>query len=209
MSIKMIEAVLTHSKSKGLARTILLAIANHADDDGHCWPGMERIAKFANCSTRSARRVIHGTLEKSGEVKTSVGGGRHKSNDYQVTLTPGPGYSSETRTSVQETRTSTTLNPDATSSESSVIVREPSAVSPPPVPLKGEVVSDKKLADAHALASKRTAEIEKAVGGFKLAPGRKGAQCPECGRGIVWMCIDGKARCAGCQKVFDVNGKAQ
>jgi len=152
MSIKMIEQVLEHSKSKGLARTVLLAIANHADDDGRCWPGMARLAKFANSSIRNVKRVVHGSLKKSGELEISVGGGRHHTNEYRIRLQSGkdgvaPPLSdvnsgkasslsdAETVATRTETVANRTGNSGTTPPESSVTVKEPSA---PPALAPGE-----------------------------------------------------------------------
>lgn len=42
----------------GHAKVILLAIADHANDEGECWPSLARIAKKASVSERTAQRYM-------------------------------------------------------------------------------------------------------------------------------------------------------
>jgi len=42
MSIKVMSYVWEASKAKGSELLLLLAIADHAADDGYCWPGIPR-----------------------------------------------------------------------------------------------------------------------------------------------------------------------
>jgi hypothetical protein len=67
MSIKRMVAVWELSKQKGSALLVLLSLADRADDDGYCWPGMDDTAERARVTRRHAIRVIR-TLEESGEL---------------------------------------------------------------------------------------------------------------------------------------------
>ena len=49
------------------AKAALHALANHADEDGLCWPSIKRVALFAGCSIPTARRAIH-RLEQLGVI---------------------------------------------------------------------------------------------------------------------------------------------
>lgn len=40
------------------AKAVLHALADHADEDGKCWPSLRRIALFAGCSENTARRAL-------------------------------------------------------------------------------------------------------------------------------------------------------
>jgi len=60
--------VFDNSKSENSARLVALALADHADDFGRCWPGYERIAQKTRLCTRSIGRAIV-ELVKLGEVE--------------------------------------------------------------------------------------------------------------------------------------------
>jgi len=91
MSVLAINAVFSHSKSHGVARLVLLAIADRADDAGRAYPGTTDICLRTNCSRRaviSARQE----LVAIGELVVESGGGsseegRH-SNRYRINLPP-------------------------------------------------------------------------------------------------------------------------
>jgi DNA-binding Lrp family transcriptional regulator len=51
-----------------LAKLVLIALANRANDDGECWPSLERIAQECETSTRTVIRKIE-KLEKLGHIK--------------------------------------------------------------------------------------------------------------------------------------------
>ena len=53
---------------------VLIALADHADDDGECWPSQSRIAEMTGLTDRTVRYVLHG-LSLSGLVKTGGGKG--------------------------------------------------------------------------------------------------------------------------------------
>lgn len=71
------------------AKLVLLAVADHADKTGFCWPGAEGLADKCKVSERTVWRQI-GELEKSGilcRTRRSSQSGR-RSNSYQIHLTP-------------------------------------------------------------------------------------------------------------------------
>lgn len=68
MSIKIMSAVWEDSTFKGTTLLCLLTLADHANDDGFCWPSYERIAKRARCDRRQAMRCI-ATLRAAGWVE--------------------------------------------------------------------------------------------------------------------------------------------
>lgn len=85
MSIKAYKAVWEHSQQSGGALVVLLALADHANDDGYCWPGVGRIARYANIKERQVQRHIR-TLEDAGEIETRQGDGRGNTNVYYIKL---------------------------------------------------------------------------------------------------------------------------
>jgi hypothetical protein len=70
-------------------KLVLLAFADHADDQGYCYPSSDRIAHKSNISARHAKRVI-GSLIDSGLLDVvDPGGGR--GNPRRVVVRPGKG----------------------------------------------------------------------------------------------------------------------
>lgn len=58
MSVKWIARVWDHTEVKGTALLVLLAIADHANDQGVCWPSAPTLAHKARCSERTVRRIV-------------------------------------------------------------------------------------------------------------------------------------------------------
>ena len=86
MSIAVMNWVWAHSPTSGNERLVLLALADACsrDDGTGCWPSAATIARKANISTRSVRRVI-ARLETGGHLLVHRGGGRAGStNSYTV-----------------------------------------------------------------------------------------------------------------------------
>jgi Helix-turn-helix domain len=66
---------------------VLLALADHARDDGLCWPSMRSIAGKARIEERSAQRIIRRLIEKGFVELVSKGGcidGQNTPNRYRV-----------------------------------------------------------------------------------------------------------------------------
>ena len=82
MSIKYMSTVWEHSQHSGNNLLILLALADHANDDGLCWPSIPSLAKKARISERQAKRIIQ-SLVDSGEIEIiKRGDGRGHSTLY-------------------------------------------------------------------------------------------------------------------------------
>lgn len=94
MSIAVMNWVWANSPTSGNERLVLLALADACsrDDGAGCWPAAATIARKANISIRTVRRVI-ARLEADGHVVVHRGGGRAGStNSYTVVTvihTPG------------------------------------------------------------------------------------------------------------------------
>lgn len=58
MSIQAVGWVLDSSTTKGAHRLVMIALANHADERGQCWPSIKRIADEANITEDHAKRVL-------------------------------------------------------------------------------------------------------------------------------------------------------
>jgi hypothetical protein len=86
MSNEATGAVWRHSKSKGKARLVLLAIADQTKRDGTgAWPSLSTIAAMAGIGRRSVPRIID-HLCLIGELRVISGGGPHRCNLYDVCL---------------------------------------------------------------------------------------------------------------------------
>lgn len=58
MSIKIMSWVLDHSPYEGKARLIHVVLADHASDEGVCWPSQTTIARRAGCSVEHVRLTV-------------------------------------------------------------------------------------------------------------------------------------------------------
>jgi hypothetical protein len=95
-----------NSPHSGSTLLVLLALADHANDEGVCWPSIPRIAKRARISERQTVRAL-ADLQASGELQVlERGGGKGKSNVYRVT--PVSGF--ERLDTAKDTVTSTSGN---------------------------------------------------------------------------------------------------
>jgi len=85
MSVRTVTRVWEHSKQSSTDLLLLLAIADHADDDGVCWPGIPRLAAKTRTSERQTIRNVE-KLAQSGEIFLSRQCGRGNSNLYFITV---------------------------------------------------------------------------------------------------------------------------
>lgn len=58
LSIKIMSWVLDHSPYEGKARLVHAVLADHANDDGVCWPSQATIARRAGCSVEHVRMTV-------------------------------------------------------------------------------------------------------------------------------------------------------
>lgn len=66
-------------------KALLMTLMTYADADGRCFPSHARLAHDMSCSEKSVRNW-QAVLVERGFLKVDSGGGRHKSNRYQLTL---------------------------------------------------------------------------------------------------------------------------
>jgi hypothetical protein len=86
VSIKVQSYVWEHSKAKGSALLLLLAIADQAHDDGKgAYPGLERLANKCRQTVRNTQILIR-KLEEIGELGVSYGTGPHGTNEYTIPM---------------------------------------------------------------------------------------------------------------------------
>ena len=102
MSVEAMAWVWKNGPNDPTERLVLLAIADHADDHGWCYPSMIGIATKACVTERGARGIVR-RLEAGGWIAVKVGGGRGGKSRYCVLMVKNP---------ERETRNVATLNPE-------------------------------------------------------------------------------------------------
>jgi hypothetical protein len=83
VSIKVMGEVWESSSAKGGARLVLLALADHANDEGYCHPSVARLARKSALTERNVQLILR-NLERRGELVTLCGAGRGHVNAYWV-----------------------------------------------------------------------------------------------------------------------------
>lgn len=81
MSIKVMSQVWDIEGIDSSECLILIALADHADDQGRCYPSIGRLAKRTKLSDRGVQKVISRLIEK-GFVSVSPCAGQGGSNLY-------------------------------------------------------------------------------------------------------------------------------
>jgi len=66
MSIRIMSAVWAVSEASKTELLCLLALADHANDDGYCWPSVKTVARKCRISERQCQRLL-ATLESKGD----------------------------------------------------------------------------------------------------------------------------------------------
>ncbi len=79
-----------HLPLVGAAKSILIALADHADQDGGCWPSADRIALFAGVHRRTVVNVIR-QLQTDGWLSVAQVAGRPNRYMLAVGKTGGDG----------------------------------------------------------------------------------------------------------------------
>lgn len=85
MSIEVMTHVWKHSMHQSGALIVLLAMADHAHDDGGgIFASVEMLGRKARLSGRQVQRVIHALLASKEIERVDFGGGRHQTNTYRI-----------------------------------------------------------------------------------------------------------------------------
>jgi DNA-binding transcriptional regulator YhcF (GntR family) len=74
MSIKAMSWVWDQSPDKSTRLLLLLAIADHCNDEGECYPSIKRLAAKCRMSVRRTQQVIE-SLKREGVLGMVIGGG--------------------------------------------------------------------------------------------------------------------------------------
>jgi len=85
MSVRVTSWVWENTRAEGSELLVLLALAEHAGNDGSCHPSMRRIAERARLSLRGAQTAMR-ALEAKGAIRTSRNTGPKGCNRYTVLM---------------------------------------------------------------------------------------------------------------------------
>jgi hypothetical protein len=86
MSIRVMTSVWDDARTEAHSELlVLLALADWANDEGHCWPTICALATKARLSERAVQQIL-GRLIATGRIRRIQGGGRGRANQYQVVV---------------------------------------------------------------------------------------------------------------------------
>ena len=85
MSIDVMSWVWKHADVSGATLLILLALADYANHNGICWPGVAALAEKSRVSERYVRDLL-GDLERDGFIVREFNTGPHGVNTYKVLM---------------------------------------------------------------------------------------------------------------------------
>lgn len=83
MSIQAVGWVLDNSASRGLARLVLLSLANHANSADMCWPSQRTIAREAGVAAGTVANMLS-QLVTLGEIEVLNAGDNRHSATYRI-----------------------------------------------------------------------------------------------------------------------------
>ena len=69
------------------AKAVLHALADHADESGRCWPSIDRIARWAGCNEKTARKALQRVVDM-GAVERQPRAGRSDVYTLQMDWDP-------------------------------------------------------------------------------------------------------------------------
>lgn len=137
-------------------RLIMLALADHADDAGRCYPSMRRLQERTGLSERAVQTNVRALTDK-GYLRVIVGGGKGNANVYFVSANPASEtpYHMHPAADAPQTPQQVRSNPAAGAPEPSGTTIEPSVEAAPrrrrkpevPIP-EGWVPNEKNVEDA-------------------------------------------------------------
>lgn len=137
-------------------RLIMLALADHADDAGRCYPSMQRLQERTGLSERAVQTNVRALTDK-GYLRVIVGGGKGNANVYFVSANPAAETPQQMHPAADAPQTPQQMrsNPAADAPEPSGTTIEPSVEAAPrrrrkpevPIP-EGWVPNEKNVEDA-------------------------------------------------------------
>lgn len=89
MSIKLMSLVWEDPDFDPYERLVMLSLADHANDDGLCYPSIARLCQRTGMKERGVQTVIKRLVEK-GRITVTRGAGKRGSNLFTIRSTPAP-----------------------------------------------------------------------------------------------------------------------
>jgi hypothetical protein len=102
MSVRVLARVWDGYPGGGSELLTLLALADWSDDDGHCFPSIQKIAEKVRLKERQAQRVVHSLIADGFVLVTgnALGGAPGSSRRYRLNLSRLTGVAHDTPTGV-------------------------------------------------------------------------------------------------------------
>jgi hypothetical protein len=126
MSIRVMSQVWESTTLDPFERLVLLSLADHADDEGHCYPSIARLCRRTGMKERGVQNVIR-RLEEKGCLTIAPNKGKRGTNLYTVTPAPdAPPHSMHPAPDAPHPRTRCTPTPAPGAPEPSFNHQEPS-----------------------------------------------------------------------------------
>ena len=179
MSIKIMSAVFESLTLGPTDRLVLLALADHAGEDGTCYPSIARLCQRTGLGERAVQVSIK-RLKEAGQLTAKMGGGRGNSTLYTITINPAaetpfkkPRITNPVSSDINPAFNALNPAPDAPEPLRTIIEPSEEDLADKP-PLKrracqlpdGWVPSDKNIRDAEAKGFS-AAEIESEADRFR------------------------------------------
>jgi len=111
-------------------KMVLLSLADHADDEGNCYPSIARLVERTGLKERAVQNAIS-RLKEGGFLTVEMNAGRRGTNLYIVHPTPAPNappHEMHPARDAPHPRTKCTPTPARGAPEPSVTINEPSEI---------------------------------------------------------------------------------
>jgi hypothetical protein len=158
MSIKIMSAIFDSRTLGPTERLIMLSLADHADDQGRCYPSISRLCERTGLSERAVQSNIK-ALTAAGHLVVQANAGPSGCNVYFVRPTPAadaPPQEMHPRSKCTTPPQQVRPTPAADAPKPSRTIIEPSEIREALVPLLGEELADGFIAHRKALKAPLT-----------------------------------------------------
>jgi biotin operon repressor len=157
VSIRIMSAVFESKTLGPTERLVMLALADHADDEGKCYPSILRLCERTGLSERAVQTNVK-KLTEAGYLAVHIGGGKGNANLYFVSPNPAanaPRTKCTPAPDAPQTPHDVRPNPAPDAPEPSGNIKEPSIEAAPRRRRKPEVAipegwvpNERNIADA-------------------------------------------------------------
>lgn len=87
MSVRVMSLVWEDESLSATDKIVMLSLADHADDEGYCYPSISRLTRRTGLAERTVQNAVK-RLKSDGKLHVNLNAGRGHSNLYRVTPTP-------------------------------------------------------------------------------------------------------------------------